>query len=380
MRGENGAATNGEDTAIHHVVLIRPETGGVAYVARSCATELRARGTIVTELIGREGGWPLGGGLRRVWAHRSSIRSADIVHVELGVTALSTFWLALWASLLRGDLVTVSHDGPQVVGAPGSGVIIQGPGVRDAVAHKVLARFLDHPLRVLLRRRTRIWATLSEESARQLDAAGYSPVVTVALGADAPTGTPLPSQCDTIVYAGYIAPAKGLDLLVDACEILGSSTGLRLQVVGQPGSGEQQYAATLRRRLEQSGTPFAWEERVDDAEFNAIIARAAVVVVPYRRSNPASGIVVRAAAEGRPIVGTPVPAITAPMSEGLPCVLLDHADPGSLAKALAELAADAKLRDELGQAAAHWAAAHCTWQRHVDGLQAAYAHIPPGHP
>lgn len=379
MPDQNGPKTNTGDRAIRHVIMIRPGTGGVAYVARSCATELRARGVVVTELTGGDGGWPAGDGLRRIWAHRSSIRSADIVHVELGMTAMSAFWLALWASLLRGDLVTVSHDGPQIVGAPGSGVIVRRPGVRDAVAHKVLARILDRPLRELLRRRTRIWATLSEGSARQLHAAGYSPVISVALGADAPTETPLPSQCDTIVYAGYIAPAKGLDLLVDACEILGSSTGLRLQVVGLAGSGEQQYAVNLRHRLEHSGTPFSWEDWVDDAEFNAIIARAAVVVVPYRRSNPASGIVVRAAVEGRPIVGTPVPAVTSPIGEGMPCVLLEDGDPGRLAKALAELAADARLRDELGQAAADWGAAHCTWALHVDGLEAAYSHVAPRH-
>ena len=222
-----------------------------------------------------------------------------------------------------------------------------------------------------------VWVTLGRESTRQLHAIGYSPVVTVALGADAPTADRLPSQCDTVVYAGYIAPAKGLDRLVVACENLGSSTGLRLQIVGEPSSGSHGYAADLRHRLERSGIPFSWEGWVDDSVFNTIIARAAVVVIPYRRSNPMSGVVVRAAVEGRPIIGTPVPAITGPMADGLPCVLLEDGEPGTLANAIVGLAADAGRRDTLGRAAARWGASHCTWSRHVDELETAYAHVTP---
>ena len=365
------------NSPIRQVVMIRPESGGIAYVARSCATELHARGVVVTELTGRDRGSPARDGLRQIWKRRSWIRSADVVHVELGTTAVSTFWLALWASVLRGDLVTVTHDGALLVGSPGSGVMVTGPGIRDAIAYKVFARLLDRPLRAFLGSRTRVWVTLCRDSARQLRAAGYSPVVTVALGADAPTADRPPSRCDTVVYAGYIAPAKGLDRLVAAWESLGSSIGLRLRIVGSPGSGEHGYAADLRHQLERSGNTFSWDGWVDDSAFNAIIARAAVVVIPYRQSNPVSGIVVRAAVEGRPIVGTSVPAITGPMADGLPCMRVEDGDLEGLAGAIAELAADARRRDELGEAAARWGATHCTWALHVDGLEAAYT--PPRH-
>lgn len=162
---ENGTNKRTVKKPIRHIVMIRPEAGGVAYVGQSCATELRARGFTVTELIGSDRESPAREGLRQIWARRSLIRSADIVHVELGATALCTFWLAFWAGVLRGDLVTVSHDGPLLVGSPGSGVMVTGPGVRDAIAHKVFARFLDRPLRALLRRRTMVWVTLAHESA-----------------------------------------------------------------------------------------------------------------------------------------------------------------------------------------------------------------------
>ena len=214
-----------------------------------------------------------------------------------------------------------------------------------------------------------------------MERAGYAPVVRVAYGADPPGDHPPPSRCDSVVYAGYIAPAKGLDRLVAAYEALGSSTGLRLHVVGQPGAGDHDYAADLRRRLERSGAAFTWQERLDDAAFNEVIAHAAVVVIPYRRSNPISGIVIRAAVEGRPIVGTPVPAITGPIADGLPCVLLEDGEPDSVAAALTSLAADAGQRDSLGHAAACWGASRCSWSRHVDGLEAAYARAgAPTHP
>ena len=368
------------EAPIRRIVMIRPETGGVGYVAQSCATELRARGVTVIELTGGDRGSPALVGLRQIWARRSWVRGADIIHVELGATAQSTFWLAFWASAVRGDLVTVSHDGPLLVGSPGSGVMVTGPGFRDAIAHKVFARLLDRPLRALLRRRTIVWVTLGRESAGQLQATGCSPVVVAALGADPPSAHRPPSQCDTVVYAGYIAPAKGLDRLVAACENLGSSTGLKLQIVGEPSSGSHGYAADLRRRLERSGIPFSWEGWVDEPAFNTIIARAAVVVIPYRRSNPMSGVVVRAAVEGRPIIGTLVPAITGPMAAGLPCIGVEDGEPEGLAKAIAGLAADPGGRDELGGAAARWGATHCTWALHVDGLEAAYSHVAERRP
>ena len=81
---------------IRHVVVIRPDQGGIAYVAGATVVELRAWGTDVTELVGDDEGSPALDGLRTVWRNRDRIRAADVVHVELGRTALAAFWIGIW--------------------------------------------------------------------------------------------------------------------------------------------------------------------------------------------------------------------------------------------------------------------------------------------
>jgi glycosyltransferase involved in cell wall biosynthesis len=357
---------------IRHVVVIRPDQGGIAYVAGATVVELRARGTDVTELVGDDEGSPALDGLRTVWRNRDRIRAADVVHVELGRTALAAFWIGIWASLLRGDLVTVLHDGPTVVTAPGSGVIHTRPGRRDAVAHKLFAPVLDRPLRQLLQRRTRCWVALSDRSRSDLASAGLAPVVVIPLGADPPGATRPPSEGDSVVFAGFIAQSKGIDTLLDAWEEVGPTTGLRLHILGGHRRQYDGYVAGLRARVEASGTDVTWHGRVDDGELDATISGAAIVVLPYLTSNPVSGILVRALVAGRPVVATSVPAFVDMVEDGVTGVIVEPGDVPGLAKAIAGLAHDAPARDELGGAAAAWAARHCTWTAQVDALETAY--------
>ncbi len=363
-------ASRGE---IRHVVMIRPEVGGVAYVAQSSANELRGRGIQVTELVGTDGGSPALDGARTAWAHRAQIRSADVVHLELGVTALSAFWIGVWASLFRRRLVTVVHDGLRIVNAPGSGLIRTRPGRRDAIAHKIAAPLLNRPLRALIVRRTRRWVALSDRSRSELEGAGLGAAVVLPIGADPPTSAARPSECKTVVFAGFISPAKGLDVLADAWEAVGPATNLRLVVVGNHGRQYADYAEAVRRRLESLDPTVSWSGWVNDDEtFNAAIAEAAIVVLPYRRSNPASGILIRAAVEGRAIIGSSVPAVVDFLADGVTGLIVEPDDAEGLARALLVLATDQAARDALGAASARWAAEHCTWATQVDHLVAAY--------
>jgi len=349
--------------------VIRPEVGGIAFVAAAGADVVRATGADVLELVGRQGGSPALDAARLVWANRHHIRTADVVHVEVGVTAVSTFWIAVWACALGARPVTVLHDGSVIVRAPGSGLIRTRPGRRDAIAHKLLAPAVDRPLRAWLAWRTRTWVTLTERARRDVAAAGLRPVAVVPLGADPPTATSPPSECTTVVFAGFISPAKGLDLLVDAWEEVGEATGLRLVVVGDPGRQNAEYASGLRARLAGSAAPSTWEGWVTDEDaFHTAIAEAAVVVLPYRRSNPASGILIRAVVEGRAVLGTAVPAVEDFVVDGVSAAVVPCDDAEALADSLLELARDPSARDALGAAAGAWASEHCTWQAYSDRL------------
>jgi glycosyltransferase involved in cell wall biosynthesis len=355
------------------VVMIRPRDGGVAFVAASEAAELSRRGDVTTQLVGNEAGAPALDGLRTAWRHRREIRDADVVHLELGLTALGAFWIGAWASLVRTDLVTVLHDGPSMVKSPGSGAIRNAPGWRDAVAHKVFARILDRPLRALVRGRTRRWVVLTDQSRRDLERVGMAPVVVVPIGADPPIATRPPSECTTVVFAGYIVQSKGIDGLLDAWEQVGPSSGLRLQIVGDHRRHYVEYAASLRARVESSMVATEWIGKASEEELQSLIADAALVVLPYLKSNPASGIVVRALVEGRAVVATSVPAFTTVIENGITGVLVEPGDVHTLASTIAELLDDEVTRDRLGKAAATWAADHCTWAAQVDALEIAYA-------
>lgn len=360
-------------TSVQQVVVIRPAVGGIAYVAHAVADEFRGRGVEVTELVGGEGGSPARDAAREVWSHRRRIRAAELVHVELGVTAVPTFWLALWACVIGARPMIVVHDGSIIVRSPGCGLIRTGPGQRDAIAHRILAPLFDRPLRTALIRWTRGWVTLTERARRQVAEAGLEPVAVVALGADPPMSLSVPSACETVVFAGYIAPAKGLDLLVAAWELVGDATGLRLVVLGNPSRQHADYAEELRNRLEAVDAPSSWLGWVDDDHaFHSAIGEAAIVVLPYRVSNPASGILIRAAVEGRAIVGTDVPAVRDFLVDGVSGSVVPCDDAEALAEELLDLARNPARRDELGRNAGARAAASCTWALQVDQLLEAY--------
>ncbi len=357
---------------IRTVVLVRPSFGGVGHVAHACAEALRSEGIVVDEVLGPEGGSPALDGLRTIWAERRAVRAADVVHVELGRTALAAFWLGFWASLLRRDLVVVLHDGEVMVNAPGSGMIRTARGRRDIVAHQLFARLLDTPLRRWLARRTAMWVVLSERSEAALTQVGFGPVTVVSHGADRRISVLPPSGADTVVYAGYFSEAKGFDLLVDCWIAVGASTGLRLVVAGTRSEFHGPWTDQLRERLLAADPTVIWIESPDDRTFHATIAEAAVVVVPYRSSNPVSGIVVRAAVEGRAVLGTDVPAVVDTLVNGESAYVVEAGSVEGLADGLMALGADPALRDRLGEAAARWAEEHATWEGHADGLLRAY--------
>ena len=364
--------TNSSVRPFRTMVIVRPGEGGVADVAASCATEFRARGIVVTELVGDDGGSPALHGIRAVWAHRKQIREADVVHVELGLTAVSAFWVAIFVCLMRSDITTVVHDGPDLVKSPGSGIIRTSPGLRDSIAHRILAPMLDRPLRAVLRRRTRIWLTLSERARNELEVAGLYPVAVIPHGADPPISTLPPSHCTTVVFAGFIAPSKGIDVLLDAWDSMGADKGLDLQIVGDHRRQYEEYVTGLRRRTDASPLPITWISQTSEAEFQSVIAQAAIVVLPYVKSNPASGIAVRAAVEGRAIVATTVPAFADMLENEVTALLVRPGDPEALGNAILALTVDSDLRDMLGRTAASWASVNCTWKAHADALTVAY--------
>ncbi len=132
------------------------------------------------------------------------------------------------------------------------------------------------------------------------------------------------------------------------------------------------YESRLRDLASRLPGPPTWLGFVSDDEFARLVADAAVVVAPYRRSNPASGLLVRAMVEGRAVVATRVPAALDCLEDGVSGLLVEPDDPQALAEALELLVDDPALRDRLGAAAAQSAAERFTWPRYLAKLTDAY--------
>jgi glycosyltransferase involved in cell wall biosynthesis len=355
-------------------LVARPLRGGVgAYAARTIA-ELRANGWEVDEVPLSDEGAPMRVALGAATSHRRALSRADVLHVELGCLDLAPFWFAALASRGR-PLVVVAHDAPRVALAPGSGLIRTGTRWRDVVGHRMLSPALDGVLARRFARQAAVGVVLSERARSNWALDAPRRILVADHGADPPThGTCSPSGGRYVLFAGYVGPGKGIDTLLEAWSLIGDRIRLPLVITGTNtgGADDTRYEDGLRELSSRLPAPPTWLGFVDDQEFARLIAEAAVVVAPYRRSNPASGVLVRAMVEGRAIVATRVPAALDCLEHGVSGLLVEPDDPRGLGEALERVVAEPALRDQLGAAAARRAAARFTWQRYVERLTDAY--------
>jgi glycosyltransferase involved in cell wall biosynthesis len=270
-------------------------------------------------------------------------------------------------------VVVVAHDAPVLVDAPGAAVVPVRRGWRDAVAHKVFAPLLDRPVTAFVLRRAGAIAVLSDAAARACAERGIRPAGLINHGADAPTPGPSPSDSRTVVFGGFLSPSKGTEDLLEAWRTVGPGTDHQLVIAGRTARQHADWLDQLKREAAGLANPPRWLGYLDDRMFAELIARAGVVVLPYRSSNPSSGILVRAMVQGRSTVATRVPAMESLIDDGVTGLLTDVGDPAGLADRLGDLVHDPALRDRLGAAAAAVAAGRHTWERQVRDLEKVYA-------
>jgi glycosyltransferase involved in cell wall biosynthesis len=361
------------DDANRSILLVGATRGGAAAVLRGAAAELAARGWDVRFVELGDAKSPLREAHRAFKRERARLREVTAVHIEHGSNDLAAFWFAIFAGRVRSDIVTVVHDAPLVVHAPGAGAIRQGSRWRDIVAHRVLAPLADNALRRAYARRVSV-ALVTSERARAAwvdDRPGHTRCLPMAF--DAPSASAAPSSGVHVLFAGYVGPSKGLELLLDAWERVGASATLPLVIAGgASGALGTAHLTALRARAATMTAPPRWLGAVGDDEFAQAFADAAIVVVPYRRSNPASAIVLTAMAMGRAIAGTDVPALTDFATDGREALIVPVGDADALAAALVRLLSDPALRDRLGAAAAARYEREHNWQGHCSALEGAY--------
>jgi len=311
-------------------------------------------------------------GLRAAWRARRTIRHAGSVHIEFGSNDRAVFWFAVLACLIRRSNVLVAHDIPKLAHVPGSGLIRRRSRAGSALAYRVLSPLVDPVVRALVRRRARAWLVLGDDDVRV-----WRPLVTgdvrrLHLGWDLPDAAAVaPSEGRHVLFAGFIGPSKGVDLLVDAWVRIARDDDLPLVIAGD--SHMPEWTERLRRRGEAAARPPRWLGALEEQAFARLFTDAALVVLPYRFSSAASGILVRALAVGRPVLACRMPALAGLLEDGAQGRVVPPDDVEALARAMRELLDDPAARDRMGAAAAERARAELSWDRHLGDLDGAYA-------
>ena len=356
------------------ILAIGPGQAGVADAFAATVAALRAHGDDVAVQTIDPGSAPGLGGLRAAWRTRRALRAAEVLHVEFGANDAAVVWLALAATWLRGDCVFVAHDHPELAHAPGAALTPAEPRWARSVGHRVLSPLLDGWLTRRLVRRAGVVVGFGDGAAHARLAAGARDVATVPHGPLVTTVAPSPpSQGDSLLFAGFIGPSKGVDVLLEAWSGLGDALSLPLVLAGAAPPPHDAWLAGLLAGLGPGRAPRMLGAIDGEAPFQHVIERAAIIALPYRASNPASGVLVRAMSAGRAIVTTAVPATAGLVRDGENGLLVPAGDARALADAIRRLAADPGLRDRLGAAAANTARRAFGADAHVAALHAAYA-------
>lgn len=161
--------------------------------------------------------------------------------------------------------------------------------------------------------------------------------------AEFPARVQVAAEIKTVLFVGWVIPAKGIAELVEAWSIL-RPQGWRLEIVGP---GDPSYQAELRLKFEPESLDFVGELSHSDAMSR--MANCDLFVLPsYTEGFP--NVVVEAMALGCPIVATEVGAIPE-MLDGCAGVLVRSKDPQALADALGSVIVNEELRLQLGKQA-----------------------------
>lgn len=366
-------ALNGSDRR-PEILAAGAARGGVGDVFARVVGELRERGHEVDVVPLTRRPSPAGAAIAAAYRARRRIRDASTVHVEFGSNDVEAFWFALAAVLLRRDCVVVAHDYPKLAHVPSAGLVPGGRRLLSRIAHRVLAPALDPLLTRLLLRRAGVLCVFGAEAQQALKGKGASAVALIPHGSDS-TGAEVPaSRGQSVLFAGFLGPHKGLDTLLEAWARVSDNVRLPLVIAGGTDSFHSDWTRALERRFAALTNPPRFLGAIPEEDgFQRLFDDAAIVVLPYRFSSPASGVLIRAMASARPVITTPVPAARATIVDGENGVLVPIDDAGALAEAILALYQAPEERDRLGESAARTMIEGHSWERHVEGLERAYA-------
>jgi len=185
-------------------------------------------------------------------------------------------------------------------------------------------------------------------------------------------GTPEPPSGSTLLFFGLLRAYKGLDVLVRALPLVPDA---RLVVAGDAVDPVE----PVRRLAEEAGVADRIEWRLGflpDTEVDILMREAAVVVLPYRRTD-ASGVLATAIGHGRPAVVSDVGSLGETVQDFGAGEVVPPGDHEALGRACARLLGDP---DRLAAAyrGALAARAALTWDAAAEAHERLYEEVLAG--
>lgn len=189
-----------------------------------------------------------------------------------------------------------------------------------------------------------------------------------ALGDVPPAALPwtLPADRPLLLFAGFVRPYKGLDVLLAALPAVLAQRPLHLLVAGEFWQGTALYQEQIAR-LGIAEAVTLVDDYLPNELLAACIARAAVVVLPYRSATQ-SGIIQVAFGQGKPVITTNVGGLAEVVTHEQTGLVVPPDDPTALAAAINRFFAEelgpgmaARIGEENGR---------FSWQRLIKQLNA----------
>jgi len=142
----------------------------------------------------------------------------------------------------------------------------------------------------------------------------------------------IPDDRPLLLFAGFVRPYKGLDILLEAMAIVLEKRQLHLLVAGEFWQGSEQYRTQIER-LGIGDAVTIIDEYLPDETLAACLERADVTVLPYRSATQ-SGIIQAAFGHGCPVITTDVGGLGEVVENGRTGLVVPPENPQALAEAI----------------------------------------------